>query len=133
MKLKTRHKQCLDGLDFLGIATAREVAKYIFNEGCSDVCERNIAHPRLTELVKGGYVAVVGKGFDSETSRKVNLYQKVDGGVNMIIFKDSSDMRNHCQDCVYREIDLDYEPCKSCRVEMTALTKYTAAKDGEND
>lgn len=76
MNLSNRHHQCLEALDSLGEATAREVAEYIYNKGYTKVLERNIAHPRLNELEHGGYVEVTGSKYDSLTERDVFTYRK---------------------------------------------------------
>lgn len=72
-----RHKQCLEALKTLGKATAREVSEYMVKKGYSNVNERNIAHPRLNELKKAGYVKVVGKKLDPLTKKKVSVYEKI--------------------------------------------------------
>lgn len=72
-----RHKQCLEALDVLGEATAREVSEYMVEKGYSNVNERNIAHPRLNELKKEGYVKVVGKKLDPLTKKMVSVYEKI--------------------------------------------------------
>lgn len=72
-----RHRQCLEALDVLGEATAREVSEYMVKKGYSNVNERNIAHPRLNELKKEGYVEVVGKKLDPLTGKKVSVYKKI--------------------------------------------------------
>ncbi|MBS4931808.1 MAG: hypothetical protein KH020_10895 [Clostridiales bacterium] len=74
--MTARHKQCLEALDKLGEATAREVSEYMVEKDYSDVNERNIAHPRLNELKKDGKVEVIGKKIDSLTGKKVSIYRK---------------------------------------------------------
>lgn len=76
MDLGRRHLQCLEALDVLKQATAREVAEYMFKKGYTKVLERNIAHPRLNELEGSGYVEVVGKKFDTLTEKDVFVYRK---------------------------------------------------------
>lgn len=71
-----RHAQCLEALNALGKATAREVSEYFVRKGYSTISERNIAHPRLNELKKMGYVKVVGKKEDPLTKRKVSVYKR---------------------------------------------------------
>lgn len=77
MELGRRHQQCLEALDVLGQATAREVAEYMYKRGYTKMLERNIAHPRLNELEGAGYIKVVGKKFDDLTEKEVNLYEKI--------------------------------------------------------
>ncbi|WP_447088212.1 hypothetical protein [Clostridium perfringens] len=77
MKFSNRHMQCLEALDALGEATAREVAEYMYSNGYTKVLERNIAHPRLNELESEGYVEVSGTKFDTLTERYVFVYKKV--------------------------------------------------------
>lgn len=72
-----RHKQCLEALDTFGKATAREVSEYLVKKGYSTINERNIAHPRLNELKKMGYVKVVDKKIDPLTKKKVSVYKKI--------------------------------------------------------
>lgn len=74
--MAARHQQCLEALDTLGKATAREVSEYMVKKGYSDIKERNIAHPRLNELKKKGYVEVVDKKLDSLTGKKVSVYKR---------------------------------------------------------
>lgn len=74
--MNARHKQCLEALDNLGEATAREVSEYMVKKGYTDVNERNIAHPRLNELKKDGIVEVVGKKKDTLTGKMVSVYKK---------------------------------------------------------
>ena len=74
--MTARNKQCLEALDILGEATAREVSEYMVEKGYSDVNERNIAHPRLNELKNKGMVEVVGKKRDSLTGKMVSIYKK---------------------------------------------------------
>lgn len=74
--MNARHKQCLEALDDLGEATAREVSEYMVKKGYTDINERNIAHPRLNELKKDGIVEVVGKKKDTLTGKMVSVYKK---------------------------------------------------------
>lgn len=74
--MTARHEQCLEALDKLGEATAREVSEYMVEKGYTDVNERNIAHPRLNELKKDGQVEVVGKKKDALTGKMVSIYKK---------------------------------------------------------
>lgn len=76
MELGNRHRQCLEALDVLKEATAREVAEYMFNKGFTKVLERNIAHPRLNELEYSGYVEVIGKRYDPLTEKEVFVYRR---------------------------------------------------------
>lgn len=75
--MKSRHKQCIEALTELGEATAREVATYLYNKGYTNLDERNIAHPRLNELVEMGEVTIIGKKLDTLTQKEVNVYKKV--------------------------------------------------------
>ena len=72
-----RHKECLEALSSIGPATAKEVAIYLFNKGYTKILERNIAHPRLKELVDRGKVKVIGKKKDNKTNRNVSIYSKI--------------------------------------------------------
>ena len=74
--MTTRHQQCLEALDKLGEATAREVSEYMVEKGYTDVKERNIAHPRLNELKKKGMVKVIGKKLDTLTDKMVSIYKR---------------------------------------------------------
>ena len=74
--MTARHEQCLEALDALGEATAREVSEYMVEKGYTDVNERNIAHPRLNELKKDGEVEVVGKKLDPLTRKMVSVYKR---------------------------------------------------------
>lgn len=74
--MTARHEQCLEALDNLGEATAREVSEYMVQKGYTDVNERNIAHPRLNELKKAGMVEVIGKKLDTLTGKKVSIYKR---------------------------------------------------------
>lgn len=74
--MATRHQQCLEALDHLGEATAREISEYLVERGYSDVNERNIAHPRLNELKKEGLVEVTGKKIDPLTNKPVSIYKR---------------------------------------------------------
>lgn len=71
-----RHEQCLEALETLGKATAREVSEYFVRMGYSNINERNIAHPRLNELKKMGYVKVVAKKLDPLTNKMVSVYKR---------------------------------------------------------
>lgn len=74
--MKSRQEQCIEALDALGKSTAREVSKYLFQKGYTNIEERNIAHPRLNELKKKGKVKVVGTKIDSLTKKEVSIYKK---------------------------------------------------------
>lgn len=75
--MNTRQSQCLEALKVLGRATAREVAKYLFDNGYTNIEERNIAHPRLNELVEMEKVKIVGKKLDELTKKEVSIYEKM--------------------------------------------------------
>lgn len=74
--MTARHHQCLEALDSLGEATAREVSEYMVVKGYTDVNERNIAHPRLNELKNAGLVKVIGKKKDLLTGKMVSIYKR---------------------------------------------------------
>lgn len=74
-KMPTRHQQCLNALSH-GNLTAREVSDYMYNNGFTAIRERNIAQPRLNELVKEGLVVVTGYAYDAMTKRDVKIYKK---------------------------------------------------------
>jgi repressor of nif and glnA expression len=76
MRMKTRHTQCLEALGDSQM-TAREVSEYMHKRGYTVIRERNIAHPRLNELVKAGLVRIVGSSFDAHTKKEVSVYEKV--------------------------------------------------------
>ena len=69
-----RHQQCIEALKMLGALTAREVSEYLYAKGYCKIQERNIAHPRLKELLDQGIVKKIGKKYDSTTKKNVNLY-----------------------------------------------------------
>lgn len=73
----SRHEQCIEALSVLGEATAAEVGQYMVNKGYAKVFQRNLAHPRLNELVKEGIVEITGKKYDVETNRDVSTYALV--------------------------------------------------------
>jgi predicted HTH transcriptional regulator len=77
--MKTRHSQCLEALEE-GPKTAREVSEYMHKKGYTVIRERNIAHPRLNELVKDGLVEAVGSVWDAHTKKDVSVYAKVTDG-----------------------------------------------------
>lgn len=74
--MTARHQQCLEALDNLGEATAREVSEYMVEKGYTDINERNIAHPRLNELKKKGLVKVIDKKLDTLTGKMVSVYKR---------------------------------------------------------
>lgn len=76
-KGSSRQEQCLEALEYLGDATAREVSEYLYHKGYTKVLERNIAHPRLNELEKQGKVKVVGTKVDTLTEKEVSIYRKI--------------------------------------------------------
>lgn len=59
-------------------ATAKELSVYLFNQGKVASHERNSVHPRLNELIKEGFVKVIGKKTCQYTDRKVSIYKIVD-------------------------------------------------------
>lgn len=75
--MATRKEQCLEALDALGSATAREVSEYLHKKGYTPVLERNIAHPRLNELENEGKVRIIGTKFDDLTEKDVSIYEKI--------------------------------------------------------
>ena len=54
--------------------TAREVSTVLYNQGLVISNERQVTHPRLTELVDKGIVRVIGKRKDEITNRNVAVY-----------------------------------------------------------
>lgn len=75
--MNTIQSQFLEALKVLGRATAREVAKYLFDNGYTNIEERNIAHPRLNELIEMDKVKIVGKKLDKLTKKEVSIYEKI--------------------------------------------------------
>ena len=71
----TRHQQCLEALATKCL-TAREVSDYLYNKGYTPIRERNIAQPRLNELVKVGLVMVISYAYDAMTDREVKVYKR---------------------------------------------------------
>lgn len=72
--MTTRQEQCKEALNALNQATAMDVAHYLYDKGYSRLLERNIAHPRLNELVKDGIVKTNGTKWDEVTKRNVTVY-----------------------------------------------------------
>lgn len=52
--------------------TARDICYRLHN------ADLNYVRPRITELVVEGKLEVVGKAYDSRTSRKVSIYKRTD-------------------------------------------------------
>lgn len=75
--MANRKEQCLEALDALGSATAREVSEYLYEKGYTRVLERNIAHPRLNELENEGRVRIIDTKFDDLTEKYVSIYEKI--------------------------------------------------------
>lgn len=75
--MNKRQIQCLEALQILGQSTARELAKYLFDKGYTNIEERNIDHPRLNELVEMKKVKIVGKKSDELTNKEVYIYEKI--------------------------------------------------------
>ncbi|SFT03724.1 hypothetical protein [Marininema halotolerans] len=57
--------------------TANELAARLWRQGKVPKPDRNFVHPRLTELVKTGQVAVVGKKTCTISSKKCAIYVAV--------------------------------------------------------
>lgn len=55
--------------------TAKNLAVHMHSNGDASSPERNSTHPRLNELVKEGYVEVIGKKQCTYTGRKVAVYK----------------------------------------------------------
>ncbi|MNS51593.1 hypothetical protein D3C72_842800 [compost metagenome] len=73
--LAERHQQCLQGLtDLSGRATANELAMHLYRAGTTPYFSRNYVHPRLHELIRMGFVEVVGKKKDEITGKSVAIY-----------------------------------------------------------
>lgn len=77
MKLTKRHSQVLEALTVLKKATAREVAQYMVSKGYAKVLERNLSHPRLSELHLMGEVRILGTKVDPMTMKEVSVYGRV--------------------------------------------------------
>ncbi len=75
--LTNRHLQVLEALKVLKEATAREVAQYMVSQGYAVNLERNLSHPRLTELESMGKVAIKGYKIDPTTRKEVSIYRLV--------------------------------------------------------
>jgi len=72
-----RQEQCLEALRKNGPSSAIEVARYLYKQKYTKILERNIAHPRLNELIHNGRVKIVGVKWDTTTERNVNVYDIV--------------------------------------------------------
>lgn len=55
--------------------TAKNLAVHMHSNGDASSPERNSTHPRLNELVKKGYVEIIGKRQCEYTGRKVAVYK----------------------------------------------------------
>ena len=73
-KKKIRYEQILDILQGREM-TAKEIANEMFEIGLIPSTERNYTAPRLTELVKLGFVKVVGKKKCNWTGKQVAVYK----------------------------------------------------------
>lgn len=60
-----------------GALTAKEIATILCASGAVAYPTRSAIQPRLTELVQGGMIRVVGKTEDKTTQRKVAVYAHV--------------------------------------------------------
>ena len=72
-KTKIRYIQILNRLD--RPKTAKELAVELFELGFIPSTERNYTAPRLTELVKMGFVKVIGKKKCEWTGKQVAVYE----------------------------------------------------------
>lgn len=77
MNITKRHTQVLEALTVLKKATAREVAQFMVSKGYAKILERNLSHPRLSELSLEGIVEVIGTKVDSMTMKEVSVYRRV--------------------------------------------------------
>ena len=73
--LGKRHQMILEALRERPRSTARELALYLWKRGKIPSPERNFTHPRLTELMKAGIVAAVGKKRCPITGKMVAVYE----------------------------------------------------------
>ncbi|MFD1394440.1 hypothetical protein ACFQ40_01420 [Kroppenstedtia eburnea] len=76
--LETRQTVVLKELQKCPRLTANELAVRLWNKGVIPMPERNRVHPRLTELVEAGEVAVTGKRTCSISGKKCAVYEPVD-------------------------------------------------------
>lgn len=72
-----RYEQVETALWRLGAATAKEVAVYMYAHGQAATSERNVAHPRLNELVTKGRVEVCSKKPCRYSGKNVAVYRLV--------------------------------------------------------
>jgi len=72
-----KEKRYMQIKEILGdrVMTAREIAVELFKRGYTTTAERNMASPRLTELVDKCEVEIAGKKFDEQTGRNVATYK----------------------------------------------------------
>lgn len=73
--LGKRHQMVIDALKDHGPGTANEIAKYLFDHGKTATPDRNMVHPRLTELDEMELVDILGKRKCSVTGRTCAVYQ----------------------------------------------------------
>lgn len=69
-----RYRQIIEVLTEFGDLTAREVASALMLKGYSNTDERNVSHPRLTELCEKGIVEQKGKAVCKITGKTVTVY-----------------------------------------------------------
>lgn len=72
-----RYEQVETALWRLGAASAKEVAVYMYRHGQAGTDDRNVAHPRLNELVTKGRVEVVGKKPCRYSGKNVAVYRLI--------------------------------------------------------
>lgn len=57
-----------------GDFTATELAETMYEDGVIPFPERNMVQPRLTEMLQGGMVTIIGKKTCHRTGRTVSVY-----------------------------------------------------------
>ena len=75
--ISNRQRDILRALADIGVATANELALYLFQKGVVPNFSRNYVHPRLTELLDLGVIEIFERRFDKITNRKCNAYRLV--------------------------------------------------------
>lgn len=84
-KKKIRYELILDSLN--KPKTAKEIAVELYDLGFISSTERNYTAPRLTELVKKGFVKVINKKTCQYTGKKVAIYERTQKGFEFLNFK----------------------------------------------
>lgn len=59
--------------------SAKEIAVAMYNKGYANTSERNLSHPRITELLKLGIVDCVGDKICQYTGKNVGVFKLREG------------------------------------------------------